>query len=85
MVCSPDFDVEITPQDVIAGRDPQLEKAVEVALAQIMKNPVNLPKRPAFPVHPGAGQYYGRPIITHAWFGVSRSAGESGCRCGHKR
>lgn len=51
---SPDFDVEITPADVIAGRDPQLEKAVEVALAQISKNPLVVPKRPAFPVHSGA-------------------------------
>ncbi|HET8782162.1 MAG TPA: hypothetical protein VFM63_07075, partial [Pyrinomonadaceae bacterium] len=28
-------------------------KAVEVALAQISKNPVVVPKHPAFPVHPG--------------------------------
>jgi hypothetical protein len=51
---APDYDVEITPADVIAGRDPQLGKAVEVALAQISKNPVIVPKRPPFPVHPGA-------------------------------
>jgi tricorn protease len=50
---APDFDVEITPQDLLAGRDPQLEKAVEVALAQAAKNPVYAPKRPVFPVHPG--------------------------------
>src|SRR6185436_1453620 len=50
---APDFDVEITPADVIAGRDPQLEKAVEVALAQISKNPIVVPRHPAFPVHPG--------------------------------
>jgi tricorn protease len=50
---APDFDVEITPADVIAGRDSQLEKAVEVALAQIAKNPPMVPKHPAFPVHPG--------------------------------
>lgn len=50
---APDFDVEITPQDLLAGRDPQLEKAVEIALARIAKNPVIVPKRPAFPVHPG--------------------------------
>ncbi|HEU4836930.1 MAG TPA: PDZ domain-containing protein [Pyrinomonadaceae bacterium] len=50
---APDFDVEITPADVIAGRDPQLEKAVEVALAQVSKNPLFVPKRPPFPVHPG--------------------------------
>jgi tricorn protease len=50
---APDFDVEITPQDWIAKRDSQLEKAVEVAMAQIVKNPIIQPKRPAFPVHPG--------------------------------
>lgn len=49
----PDYDVEITPQDVMAGRDPQLEKAVEIALAQAAKNPVKPPRRPVFPVHPG--------------------------------
>jgi tricorn protease len=51
---APDFDVEITPADVIAGRDPQLEKAVEVALAQISKTQTVAPKRPGFPIHPGA-------------------------------
>jgi tricorn protease len=50
---APDFEVEITPADIIAGRDPQLEKAVEVALAQVSKNPVVVPKRPRFPIHPG--------------------------------
>ena len=51
---APDFDVEITPADVIAGRDPQLEKAIEVGLVQISKPSVSAPKRPRFPVHPGA-------------------------------
>lgn len=50
---APDYDVEIAPADVIAGRDPQLEKAVEVALAQISKTAPMVPKRPVFPVHPG--------------------------------
>jgi hypothetical protein len=53
MGVAPDFDVEITPADVIAGRDPQLEKAIEVALAQISKTQSVAPKRPAFPIHPG--------------------------------
>ncbi len=48
----PDYDVEITPQNLMAGKDSQLEKAVEVGLAQIAKNPIVQPKRPAFPVHP---------------------------------
>ena len=49
----PDFDVELTPQDLMAGKDSQLIKAVEVAMAQTAKNPVIQPKRPVFPVHPG--------------------------------
>ena len=46
----PDVEVEQTPTDVIAGRDPQLEKAIEVVLKELEKNPPVTPKRPAFPV-----------------------------------
>ena len=49
----PDFEVEIMPQDLMAGRDSQLEKAVQVALAEIAKTLVVQPKHPKFPVHPG--------------------------------
>ena len=45
----PDIEVENDPKSVIAGKDPQLERAV----AEIMKklsNPVKLPPRPAPPV-----------------------------------
>jgi hypothetical protein len=45
--------VEIMPQDFMAGKDSQLLKAVEVAMAQAAKNPIKQPKRPIFPVHPG--------------------------------
>ena len=34
---SPDFEVEITPKDWMAGRDPQLEKAVLVAMEELKK------------------------------------------------
>ncbi|MDX2151853.1 MAG: hypothetical protein SFV54_14030 [Bryobacteraceae bacterium] len=37
------------PKAVREGRDPQLEKAVEVLLAELEKNPVREFKRPAFP------------------------------------
>jgi tricorn protease len=37
---TPDVDVENWPRDVIAGHDPQLEKAVEVALQQLKEHPV---------------------------------------------
>ncbi len=40
----PDIEVDITPQDFAEGKDPQLDKAISVALAQLKKNPVKLPK-----------------------------------------
>ena len=46
----PDIEVEQTPRDVIAGHDPQLEKAIEVVLDELRKNPPAKPKRPPFPV-----------------------------------
>ncbi|MFI5312200.1 MAG: PDZ domain-containing protein [Gemmatimonadales bacterium] len=45
----PDIEVEQTPSDVIAGHDPQLEKALDVVLAELKKNPPKAPKRPAYP------------------------------------
>ncbi|HEV2064112.1 MAG TPA: PDZ domain-containing protein, partial [Thermoanaerobaculia bacterium] len=45
----PDIEVEQTPAAVIAGRDPQLEKAIEVVMAELAKNPPVKPKRPPFP------------------------------------
>jgi tricorn protease len=38
---SPDYEVEMNPKLVREGHDPQLEKAVEVVLAQLKKDPVN--------------------------------------------
>jgi tricorn protease len=46
----PDIEVEQTPADVIAGRDPQLEKAIEVVMAELKKNPPARSTRPAYPV-----------------------------------
>ena len=39
-----------TPADVIAGRDPQLEKAIEIVMKELAANPPKIEKRPAFPV-----------------------------------
>jgi len=36
---APDIEVEITPADYIAGRDTQLEKAVQVLMDELKKNP----------------------------------------------
>ena len=46
---APDIEVEQWPADVIKGRDPQLEKAIEVALKELEKNPQVAPKRPPYP------------------------------------
>ena len=46
----PDIEVEQTPKDVIAGRDPQLEKAIEVILEQLQQDPPSRPTRPPFPI-----------------------------------
>jgi tricorn protease len=45
----PDIDVEFDPEAVRAGHDPQLEKAVEVVLEALKKNPPQAAKRPAYP------------------------------------
>ena len=46
----PDIEVENDPRSVIAGRDPQLERAVEEVLRMIREDPKSLPERPAPPV-----------------------------------
>jgi len=45
----PDIEVEFSPQAWRQGRDPQLEKAVDVLLEELKKNPLPEGKRPAFP------------------------------------
>jgi len=47
----PDIEVELDPLSVRQGHDPQLEKAVEVVLAELEKNPVPRPKRPPYPTY----------------------------------
>ncbi len=43
---APDIEVEQTPKLVIAGHDPQLEKAVEVVLQELAAHPPLKTKRP---------------------------------------
>jgi tricorn protease len=45
----PDYDIDTAPQDARAGRDPQMDKALELILAMLEKNP---PKAPEFPKRP---------------------------------
>jgi tricorn protease len=46
----PDIEVEQWPADVIAGRDPQLERAIEIVLRELEAYPPRELKRPPFPV-----------------------------------
>jgi tricorn protease len=46
---APDVEVEQDPALVRQGRDPQLEKAVEVVLEELKKNPPPKLRKPAFP------------------------------------
>jgi tricorn protease len=46
----PDIEVEQLPAEVIAGHDPQLEKAIEVALAELEANPPHEFVKPPYPI-----------------------------------
>lgn len=47
---APDIDIENWPKEVIAGKDPQLERAVQEAMRMLKERPVErLPKEPAPP------------------------------------
>jgi len=46
----PDIEVEQLPAEVIAGRDPQLEKAIEVILSELEKSSQPSSARPDYPV-----------------------------------
>jgi tricorn protease len=46
---APDVEVEYDPKAVREGHDPQLEKAIELVMAELNKNPPKVARRPAFP------------------------------------
>jgi tricorn protease len=50
---SPDIEVEHDPELVRQGTDPQLERAIREVMAELEKNPVRTPKRPAYPDYHG--------------------------------
>jgi tricorn protease len=48
---APDIEVEEDPSLTRQGKDPQLDKAIEIIMSELAKNPPKKPKRPAFPDH----------------------------------
>jgi tricorn protease len=60
---APDVEVEQDPKAVREGHDPQLEKTVELLLANLEKNPVPVHKKPRYPTYPrSAGTGTVRPM-----------------------
>ena len=45
----PDYEVDMEPKPVSEGHDPQLEKAVSLALDELAKHPVPQPHKPEYP------------------------------------
>jgi tricorn protease len=45
----PDYDIDIWPKDWVAGKDPQLDKAIELAQDALKKHPPKDDKRPPYP------------------------------------
>ena len=59
---APDVEIEQDPKAVREGRDPQLEKTVQLLLADLEKNPVPKHKKPAYPnYHNNGGAAAARP------------------------
>ncbi len=52
----PDYDVENAPDEMVAGRDPQLETAIAVVLKQLEKEPQGQPPRPPYPDRSGVAK-----------------------------
>jgi tricorn protease len=50
---APDIEVDITPADRMAGRDPQLAKGIEMLLEELKRAPRSKPTPPAFPDRSG--------------------------------
>ncbi len=46
---APDIEAELDPELTLKGRDPQLEKAVQVVMEELKQNPLPHPHRPAYP------------------------------------
>jgi tricorn protease len=57
---APDVEVELDPKAVREGHDPQLEKTVELLLADLQKNPLPAYKKPPYPNY-----HTGGPVSAH--------------------
>jgi tricorn protease len=51
----PDVDIDLDPKIVREGHDPQLERAVEILLEELRKNPIPVHKKPPYPNYHNPG------------------------------
>src|SRR5262249_49159738 len=56
---APDDEVDLDPYEVRKGRDPQLERAVEIIQEALKKNPPPQPTKPPYPNHHPNGKATG--------------------------
>ncbi len=65
----PDIDIDITPQDYVAGRDPQLERAIAEARRQLAERPFSVPAfndRPVMAPDPLPGKASMNGLAAHS-------------------
>jgi tricorn protease len=75
----PDIEIDFDPAEWRKGRDPQLEKAVEVVMAELKKKPTPKYKKPAYPnYHNGAGPLAGSGGNGKAAGGAAGKTAKSG-------
>jgi tricorn protease len=53
---APDVEIDLDPQAVRAGHDPQLEKAVQIVLDELKKHPLPHHKKPTYPNYHASGE-----------------------------
>jgi tricorn protease len=49
----PDIEIDIRPEDEVAGRDPQLDRGIDELMKKLAENPAKLPEPPPLPVRVG--------------------------------
>lgn len=69
---APDVEVEIMPKDWMTGHDPQLERAIELVMDSLKKNPLPVAKRPAFPNYHNTQPAEGVPAAAGSAGGKSK-------------
>jgi tricorn protease len=60
---APDVEVELDPKSVASGHDPQLERAVSIAMEQLRKNPPPEPRQPPYPDYQRPGGASGSKTV----------------------